>query len=174
MAYKNMSRINSIRSFSSSSKMSKIKSKIMSQTTNQTNSKKGNSDINQQIAELDEKKLRLTFKDIWADYKNFRSAYYFTQYPSPKEYYEKAAVHVDTKNFKIGQFFFDLAKNHGKHPYLSPSYFFTSLALMLITFYTWRLVRRPVEIYYHWDDPLITKISDEEVVLSSTRSGGSA
>ena len=34
-------------------------------------------DLNQQISELDERKVKVTFKDIWHDYKNFRNAYYF-------------------------------------------------------------------------------------------------
>ena len=47
-------------------------------------------DLNQQIRELDESKVKVTFGDIWQDYKNFRNSYYFRQFPTPKEIFEKA------------------------------------------------------------------------------------
>ena len=53
--------------------MSKLKNKFMASTTKQ------DFDINKQIADLDERKVRLTFRDIWVDYRNFRQAYYFFQ-----------------------------------------------------------------------------------------------
>ena len=98
--------------------------------------------------------MRITFKDIWIDYQNFRKAYYFYQLPTPKEVYEKHEVPVDTKTFRIDQFFFDLFKNHMKHPFLSPSYLFTSISILMFMYFSWRLGRKPFEWYYHFEDPL--------------------
>ena len=68
--------------------------------------------------------------------------------------YEKNEVHVDTKNFKVSYFLVDLFKNHRKSHSLSPSYWFTNIVFLMATYFTWRFLRRPIEKYYHWDDPL--------------------
>jgi hypothetical protein len=106
----------------------------------------------------------VTFKDIYHDYRNFRSAYYFYQLPSPKEIYEKNEVQIDTKNFKIPNALYDLIKNHKKHVPLSPQYMFNNIMGLIITFYVWRLVRKPFEWYYHWDDPI--KADDKAAALN--------
>ena len=111
-------------------------------------------DINQQIRELDERKVKVTFKDIWQDYRNFRSAYYFRQLPTPKEVFEKHEVQVDTKNFRMAIFLVDLFKNHKNPPRGSVSNWFTHLVLIMAVWFGWRIGRKPFEWYYHWDDPL--------------------
>jgi hypothetical protein len=58
-------------------------------------------DLNQQIQQLDEKKMQVTFRDILLDYQNFRRNYYFFQLPTPKEIYEQNEVPVDTANFSL-------------------------------------------------------------------------
>ena len=43
-------------------------------------------DINHKLRQLDERKVRVTFTDIFDDYTNYRKAYFFHQVvPTPKE-----------------------------------------------------------------------------------------
>ncbi len=111
-------------------------------------------DLNQQIQQLDEKKLQVTFRDIWLDYQNFRRNYYFFQLPTPKEIYEQNEVPVDTANFSLSRWFWELIKNTKKHPYMSPSYYFVRILWLISIFVIWRIGRQPFEWYYHWKDPL--------------------
>ena len=43
---------------------------------------------------------------------------------------------------------------------------FTHVVILIGIFLVWRLVRKPIEAYYHWDDPL--KQSGEISVTAST------
>eukprot|EP00347_Sterkiella_histriomuscorum_P004082 403361817 len=112
-------------------------------------------DINIQIRDLDSKKLKLTFNDIFQDYKNFRSNYYFYQMESPKDRLAKMQVDVDTKSFKIQDWLVDFFYfRHGQSPLLSAEDIFTKFIMIISLFLLYRLVRKPYEWYYHWDDPL--------------------
>ena len=102
--------------------------------------------------------MQVTFRDIWIDYKNFRSAYFFFQIESPKEIYAKNEVPVDTEKFDLPRFFVNLFRDP-KTVYLSPSYLFKSICTLIAIFYFWRFLRLPFEYYYHWQDPLIDKSS---------------
>ena len=96
----------------------------------------------------------MTFRDIWLDYQNFRRNYYFFQIPSPKEIYEKHAEPVDVEKFRVSRWGLDLFKNRDRHPYLSPQWLFVRIVMMIVLFYTWRLLRWPLEKYQDWEDPL--------------------
>jgi hypothetical protein len=111
-------------------------------------------DLNQQIASLDERKVRLTFRDIWIDYQNFRRNYYFYQIESPKEIYAKNEQPVDVDKFKVSRWGLDLFKNRDRHAYLSPSWFFVRIIMMIVLFKVWRVLRWPIEKYQDWEDPL--------------------
>ena len=61
-------------------------------------------DINELLQSLDPKKdCQLTFKDIWADYRNFKDAYYYHQTVDlAKQYREQEnIVEVDMSKFSL-------------------------------------------------------------------------
>lgn len=59
--------------------------------------------------------MRVTFKDIYHDYKNFRKAYYFYQLDTPRQIMSKHEVPVDMEKFKLGHSIFEFFKNHHNH-----------------------------------------------------------
>ena len=111
-------------------------------------------DINQQIRDLDPNKLKLTFKDIYTDYQHFRSAYYFQQVESPREVFDRNQIPVDVKNFKFFKWLVEFFKKGDDHRRFSVQEYFYKICMLLILWALWRLCRKPIEKYYHWDDPL--------------------
>ena len=61
---------------------------------------------------------------------------------------------MDTEKFSVRNWLVATFRNHEKHAYLSPQYMFTNIVYLLAMFIVYRIVRRPIELYYHWDDPL--------------------
>ena len=57
--------------------------------------------------ELNEKKVELTFTDIWEDYKMFRRSYYFMQLKTARQQMDENMVEVDTKNFSMLEYLRD-------------------------------------------------------------------
>ena len=109
---------------------------------------------------LDPKKdCQLTFKDIWNDYKHFKTAYYYTQVdPTPGEKLKdpKNVVEVDMKKFNLRQsmwsYFWYGNKLESKN---SSAYLFSSMAQIACLIVIFKLVRKPYEWYYHFDDQLL-------------------
>lgn len=63
-------------------------------------------DTNQALQSLDVKKdCEVTFKDIWIDYKNFKSAYYYEQRMNPTEKIKEPQyqVEVPIEKFNLRQ-----------------------------------------------------------------------
>ena len=50
---------------------------IKSMISNIQQKREQRSDFNEQYAKLDERKVEVTLKDIYRDYRNYRNAYYF-------------------------------------------------------------------------------------------------
>lgn len=81
--------------------------------------------------------------------------------PTPKEMYEKTEVPVDTANFSLSRWFWDVIKNAKKHPWMSPNYYFVRILYMITVYAVWRIMRQPFEWYYHWKDPLTSGVEGE-------------
>lgn len=61
----------------------------------------------------------------------------------------------------------DLFKNRDRHMYLSPSWFFIRIIMMIVLFKMWRILRWPIEKYQDWEDPLKPKTGGEEASYGS-------
>ena len=67
-------------------------------------------DFNVQYAKLDKSKVKITLRDIWTDYKHFRTAYYYHD----KMQIPKDESVVDPKQFSLKNFLWDfLYKSRG-------------------------------------------------------------
>ena len=116
--------------------------------------------MNKALQELDVKKdCNLTFSDIWADYRNFKDAYYYHQEFNPAEYIRRpeAAVEVDMEKFSLRQQIWDtLIYGNHREQKMSPGWSLATGAqfltwwLLMMLFYKWFGNK------YDWKDPLQT------------------
>ena len=59
-------------------------------------------DINEQLNALREADVKITFRDIWLDYKMYRRSYFFFNFPdAPKKVFAKNQVSVDVDAFRV-------------------------------------------------------------------------
>ena len=63
------------------------------------------------------------------------------------------------RTFTLWGSFRELMSNAGTHKMKTPQWLFSIAVVLLATFFAWKVIRYPFEKYYHWDDPLLTRIS---------------
>jgi len=63
---------------------------------------------------------------------------------------------VDASKFEITRWFWELTKNAKSHQWMSPNFYLVRILFLIAIFYSWRLMRMPIEWYYDWKDPLIS------------------
>jgi len=126
-------------------------------------------DINEQLRKVRESELKVTFGDIWQDYKNYRQAYYFSKvFETPKETYQRQAVQVDLENFTLkGQLMY-LYDNRANHQRYSPNWFATQLAYITFIFVVYAIVHVPYEWYYEFKDPYLSASSDDTDLIDQS------
>ncbi|CDW83199.1 UNKNOWN [Stylonychia lemnae] len=121
---------------------------------------KQTTDINVQLRELDPKKVKLTFSDIWQDYKHFKQSYYFFQKYVMESEEQKGQITIDPKEFSLKKWFIEFFwTNSDKHGTVTPQAYFYKIVFLILGYALWRLRRKPAEYYYHWHDPLENQIN---------------
>ena len=126
-------------------------------------------DINEQLGSLRESDVKVTFTDIWRDYKNYRTAYYFVESEKLQKDLknepgtdEKGEVPVNIDNFsfrKYIKFVYKHSESHEKNTFPS---LVIALSTLTIFIFSARLGFEIKGLIYDYKDPLIR---DEEDVI---------
>lgn len=106
-----------------------------------------------------ESKVRLTFTDIWRDYKNYRNAYYFHKViPTPREIVQKELEKDPVPpldKFSLWQTLKWLIANRQAHESLSPNDIFCKMLYITILLVFGKVIAVQKRWYYNWKDPLV-------------------
>ena len=125
-----------------------------------------NVDINEQLSSLRESDVKITFSDIWNDYKNYRLAYYYYTDERVAKFVkrepgcdDKGEFPVDVDNFSVRKYAWWVIKHLGSHERGTFPHLYTFLFVLTIFAGSARLGFEVKGLMYGYKDPLV---KDEE------------
>ena len=145
--------------------LSQIKSSVESQLSK---SQGRDLDINEQLSSLRESDVKVTFSDIWHDYKMYRRSYFYHQViESPKKFYQRNEVKVDVDKFSFFEYFIWVLKHGQDLPYDHPASILCKLLILSFIMGGSWILTKPMKIYYDYKDPLLKDCDDSLVGISA-------
>ena len=118
-------------------------------------------DINVQLRALKESKVKVTFRDIWRDYRMYHKSYFYYQvYEPSKESNKRDEVPVEVDRFSFKEYSRWLMLHAPNLSFNEPSHVLSKLIQVTLIFGMCWFIQIPVRAYYDYKDPLLKDDGD--------------